>query len=78
MQAFAFEPCELPPGADALRTEVRAFLDAEAADILVPARARSWVGFDAEFSRKLGARRWLGMTWPAPYGLHAAHLNATW
>ena len=68
MQAFAFEPCELPPGADALRAEVRAFLDAEAADILVPARARSWVGFDADFSRKLGQRGWLGMTWPAPFG----------
>tara|TARA_R110002110_G_scaffold376568_2_gene586518 strand:- start:27594 stop:28751 length:1158 start_codon:yes stop_codon:yes gene_type:complete len=75
MQAFAFEPCELPAGADTLRTEVRAFLDAEAADILVPARARSWVGFDGEFSRKLGARGWLGMTWPAPWGAECSALE---
>ena len=68
MRSISFEPCDLPPGTDALRAEVRAFLDAEASDIPVPARARSWVGFDAEFSRKLGARGWLGMTWPAPFG----------
>jgi alkylation response protein AidB-like acyl-CoA dehydrogenase len=68
MQAFAFEPCELPAGADALRADVRAFLEAELADFPVSQRARSWVGFDAEFSRKLGERGWLGMTWPAPFG----------
>jgi alkylation response protein AidB-like acyl-CoA dehydrogenase len=68
MPSFAFEPCELPPGAEALRDEVRAFLEVEAANILVPARARSWAGFDAEFSRKLGEKGWLGMTWPDPWG----------
>lgn len=68
MPSFVFEPCELPPGAEALRDEVRAFLEAEAASILVPARARSWAGFDAEFSRKLGQKGWLGMTWPEPWG----------
>ncbi|HSB62089.1 MAG TPA: acyl-CoA dehydrogenase family protein, partial [Vicinamibacteria bacterium] len=31
-------------------------------------RARSWGGFDPEFSRKLGARGWIGLTWPKKYG----------
>ena len=68
MRLISFEPCELPAGADALRAEVRAFLNEELADFPVPAQARSWGGFDAEFSQKLGQRGWLGMTWPAPFG----------
>ncbi|MFN3519138.1 MAG: acyl-CoA dehydrogenase family protein, partial [Sphingomonas sp.] len=34
------------------------------------ARADSWNGFDRDFSRKLGQRGWLGMTWPKQYGGH--------
>ena len=68
MQAFNLDLCELPPTATALRADVRKFL-AEALDEFPPAgRARSWVGFDADFSAKLGAQGWLGMTWPEPYG----------
>ncbi len=33
-------------------------------------RARSWSGGSREFSRKLGARGWIGMTWPKEYGGH--------
>jgi alkylation response protein AidB-like acyl-CoA dehydrogenase len=33
-------------------------------------RARSWGGFDREFSRRVGARGWIGMTWPKKYGGH--------
>jgi alkylation response protein AidB-like acyl-CoA dehydrogenase len=75
MRSISFEPCDLPPGTDALRAEVRAFLAEELADCPVPAQARSWVGFDAAFSRKLGARGWLGMTWPAPFGLGRSALD---
>ncbi len=68
MQGFNLDLCELPPSAAALRGEVRTFL-AETLSAYPPAgRARSWVGFDGAFSRKLGAQGWLGMTWPAPYG----------
>jgi len=68
MQAFNLDLCELPPAATALRKEVRAFL-AETLSAYPPAgRARSWIGFDGDFSRKLGAQGWLGMTWPEPYG----------
>lgn len=68
MQAFNLDLCELPPAATALREEVRAFLGDTLSDYPPADRARSWVGFDGGFSRKLGARGWLGMTWPAPYG----------
>jgi len=59
---FRFDPVELPPACRQLREEVRDFLQAE----LTPDRVGS--GFDPEFSRKLGAKGWLGMTWPKPYG----------
>lgn len=67
---FAFNLATLPPETEALRAEVRAFLDQELAAIPPEHRARSWSGFDADFSRKLGARGWLGMTWPKKYGGH--------
>lgn len=54
--------------AEALRAEVRAFLSAEIADRSPAERAESWNGYDEAFSRKLGARGWIGMTWPKEYG----------
>ncbi len=58
----------IPPEDEALRTEVRAFL-ADALDGLEPdERARSWMGFDAGFSRLLAERGWLGLTLPREYG----------
>ncbi|MGE0735723.1 MAG: acyl-CoA dehydrogenase family protein [Alphaproteobacteria bacterium] len=65
-----FQPCSLPAGADALRAEVRAFLRRALADVPPERRALSWSGFDAGFSRALGAQGWIGMTWPAAYGGH--------
>ena len=62
-----------PPSTDhaALRAEVRAFLKDAMPPGYGPAeRARSWTGFDADFSRKLGARGWIGMTLPVEYGGH--------
>jgi alkylation response protein AidB-like acyl-CoA dehydrogenase len=32
--------------------------------------AESWTGNDRSFSRKMGERGWLGMTWPKRYGGH--------
>ena len=58
----------IPPQDEALRAEVRAFL-AEALDGLAPdQRARSWMGYDAGFSRQLAERGWLGLTLPREYG----------
>lgn len=58
----------LPPEAEALRAPVRAFLDEALAGMPPERRARSWLGFDAEFSRKLGAQGWIGLALPPEYG----------
>ena len=69
MQNIRFEPGELPPSARALREEVRAFLREELGPKGPTPRAFSWgTSFDREFSRKVGARGWIGMTWPRKYG----------
>jgi alkylation response protein AidB-like acyl-CoA dehydrogenase len=70
LRKFQFIPFEMPPAAKALRQEVRAFLKAEMPQTASATKARSWSGGDAEFSRKLGARGWLGMTLPKKYGGH--------
>ena len=54
--------------AETLRTEVRTFLAKELRDRTPAERAQSWVGSDKAFSRKMGERGWLGMTWPLEYG----------
>ena len=65
------QPAERSPQLDALRLEVREFLREHLRDIPMAQRARTWHGFDAQFSRKLAERGWIGMTWPARYGGHA-------
>jgi len=61
----AFRPPLLPDGSDGLRLEVRKFLREQAFE----PRCGSWLsGFDPGFSRRLAARGWVGMTWPARYG----------
>ncbi len=70
MQGLMINPGALPPEAEALRAEVREFLAAEMPAIPPAKRCRNWSGADADFSRKLGARGWLGMTWPKAYGGH--------
>ena len=54
----------------ALRAEVRAFLAEELAALLPEIRAHSWNGHSPEFSRKLGQRGWLAITWPKTVGGH--------
>ncbi len=68
MQFFDFTPYQLPPEAEELRLEVREFLNEELKDRSPVMRARSWAGEDPEFSRKLGKRGWIGLTWPKKYG----------
>ena len=65
---LSFPPLVLPPEAEALRREVRAFLlDAVPKD-KAPERFKSWGTFSPEFSRQLGSRGWIGLTWPKEYG----------
>jgi acyl-CoA dehydrogenase len=64
-----FLSLKLPPGIGDLRREVRAFLDEQRA----AGRYEPHVGhgeFDPAFSQALGARGWIGMTWPRQYGGH--------
>jgi alkylation response protein AidB-like acyl-CoA dehydrogenase len=68
MQYFDFAPYQLPKEAEELREEVRTFLAAELKDRPPVMRARSWAGEDPEFSQKLGAQGWIGLTWPKEYG----------
>ena len=70
MATFNFELGHLPPEAEQVREEVRDFLRVELAQLPADQRARSWGGFNREFSRKMGARGWIGMTWPQAYGGH--------
>ena len=68
MSVFHFELRSLPPEAEAFREEVRAFLRQALGERPSVRRARSWGGFDPAFSRQLGARGWIGLTWPKRYG----------
>ena len=65
---FRFEYARLPAAACELRQEVREFLAEELRDFPAELRARTWMGVDREFSRKVAARGWLGLTWPRRYG----------
>lgn len=58
----------IPAEDEALRAPVRAFLEETVAALPADRRARSWMGFDADFSRALADRGWLGLTLPRHYG----------
>jgi len=64
----AFRLAQLPEEAEAFRAEVREFLAANLPTAAPSQRARSWMGFDADFSRRLAARGWVGITLPAQWG----------
>jgi acyl-CoA dehydrogenase len=71
MSALSFDPIRLPAECDSLRREVRAFLAEEiAAGTYDPEAPGNDHGFSPEFSRKVGAKGWIGMTWPRQYGGH--------
>jgi alkylation response protein AidB-like acyl-CoA dehydrogenase len=68
MPRFRFDLSHLPPEADALREEVRSFLAEAMSDLPRHERARTWFGVDTDFTRRVGERGWIGMTWPSEYG----------
>lgn len=69
MSALVPPVVALPPRTAELRAQVRAFLAAEAAAGGFAPSCDGWhVGWDEAFSRRLGARGWIGMTIPAEYG----------
>ncbi len=58
----------IPPADEALRPAIREFLAREMPPLDTGLRSRSWMGYDAEFSRKLGQAGFLGLTMPRRYG----------
>jgi len=67
--AIRFDPLRLPPETARLRDEVRGFLAEEAArGTFGPGLGLRNPSYDREFSRRVGARGWIGMTWPRQYG----------
>jgi alkylation response protein AidB-like acyl-CoA dehydrogenase len=70
MQALTFAVPPASEAAEALRSEIRAFLATELVGRSARQRAKSWSGGDPAFSRKMGERGWIGMTWPKRYGGH--------
>lgn len=58
----------IPAEDEALRAEVRAFLKEATQAMPAHIRARSWGGYNTEFSRQLGAKGWIGVTLPKAYG----------
>ena len=68
MTGLRFDLRDPPPGAAALRAEVRAFIAEHESRWAPEVRARSWMGFDRDFTRAVGAKGWIGMCWPRQYG----------
>jgi alkylation response protein AidB-like acyl-CoA dehydrogenase len=68
---FQFDPIELPPEAEALRRQVRAFLAEEIErGTFLPYPVEDYDEYNREFSRRVGQHGWIGMTWPKRYGGH--------
>ena len=66
-----FDPIRLPPECEILRAEVRAFLAEEiAAGTFDPHQPGHGDSYNRAFSRRVGAKGWIGMTWPKRYGGH--------
>jgi acyl-CoA dehydrogenase len=67
--ALEFDQIRLPPECDELRHEVRAFLaDEVARGTFDPHRPGHGDSHSKEFSQRIGAKGWIGMTWPKKYG----------
>jgi alkylation response protein AidB-like acyl-CoA dehydrogenase len=69
--SLTLAPAPRSEAAEQVRAEVREFLAAELAAGTFETHVDTWLsGVDPAFSKKLGERGWLGMTWPRRYGGH--------
>src|SRR3712207_9438485 len=67
--SLTLTPAPRSEAAEQVRHEVREFRAEELAAGTFTTHVDTWLsGVDPDFSRKLGARGWLGMTWPKEYG----------
>ena len=68
---FNFPAPVIEDSVDQLRKDVRSFLQEEIRHGSFRPTADCWcAGIDPGFSRKLGQRGWIGVTWPKQYGGH--------
>jgi acyl-CoA dehydrogenase len=67
VQGLQFDDTQLPADAERLRAEVREFLTGAMPREYLPDSDFNQ-GHSPEFSRALGRRGWIGMTWPKRYG----------
>lgn len=58
----------IPAQDEAMRMPVREFLTEAMRNVPARVRAKSWSGYDSNFSRELGRKGWLGLTLPTQYG----------
>jgi acyl-CoA dehydrogenase len=66
---LSFDQIRLPSECEKLREDVRAFIAEEiAAGTFVPDRPGHGDSHDRAFSRRVGDKGWIGMTWPKKYG----------
>ena len=57
------------PEQNAFRLEVRTFLEEQSDSGAFRTHADSWLsGYSSAFSKKIGDKGWIGMTWPKEYG----------
>ena len=74
MSVFAIHPFATPADAQALRAEVRTFLDENLVGSNPTSRTNCWAVLDPQFSRRLGEAGFIGMLWPKRYGGHERDL----
>ena len=65
---FRFSLTDFPPEAETLRSEVRAFLETNLDNVPQEIKAETWSGADPEFSKKVGKKGWIGLSWPKEQG----------
>ena len=65
---FKFSLTDFPPEAETLRSEVRAFLETNLDNVPQEIKAETWSGANPEFSKKVGKKGWIGLSWPKKHG----------
>ena len=68
LNPIQFIPGRLPQESEQLRLELREFLMEERRSGALPAPGYVGMKVAHDFTRKLGARGWIGLTWPKEYG----------
>ena len=71
MARLSYPSASLPASTEELRLRIRSFLADEIAAGTFTPRCDTWLGqHSPEFSKKLGANGFLGLSWPKKYGGH--------